>query len=253
MYVLNKVVWFFINPLTLPLVAAFAGGVLLARKAGRRRLGACLLFASLAFLWFASTLTCLKLVGCPLERPYLATQAAGSLPSADAIVLLGGGMGKFPDMAYPEMFDGADRVWHAARLWKAGKAPVVVASGTGELEATVPLLLDLGVPRGAIVVDNESRNTYENSRFTERLLLDRAGGAATGAPPSVLLVTSAWHMPRSLGNFSKTSLRVVPAAADFGATNSRARHWWDWIAPSPDTLMRSYVCFKEWLGRLAKK
>ena len=253
MYIINKVVWFFLNPLTLPLVGAIVGGVLLAWKHGWRRVaGAGLLFASLAFLWFESTPVCLKLVGCPLERPYLAAQTAESLPTADAIVILGGGMGKFSGMAYPEMFDAADRVWHAARLWKAGKAPVIVASGTGELEATVPLLLDFGVPRGAIVVDNESRNTYENSRFTERLLLERLG-PSTNAPPSILLVTSAWHMPRALGNFSRTSLRVSAAAADFSATNSRVWHWWDWIAPSADALMRSNCCFKEWMGRLARK
>ena len=252
MYVLNKIVWFFLNPIALPLTVASVGGVLLILKNPRRRLGACMLFLSLAFLWFASTQACLCIVGRPLERPYLATQAVESLPSADAVVVLGGGMGKCGDMAYPDMYEAADRVWHAARLWKAGKAPLVVASGAGETAATVPLLLDLGVPRDAIVVDNESRNTYENSRFTERLLLDRAG-TATNAPPSVLLVTSAWHMPRACGNFSKTSLRVVPAAADFSATNSRVRHWWDWIAPGADTLMRNNYFFKEWLGRLARK
>ena len=252
MYVLNKVVWFFLNPITLPLAGALVGGVLLVRKAPRRRLGGWILFLSLTFLWFESTQVCLYIVGRPLERPYLATQTVDSLPSADAVVVLGGGIGKCDDMAYPDMYDSADRVWHAARLWKAGKAPIVVASGTGELDATVPVLLDFGVPREAIVVDDKSRNTYENSRFTERLLIERAGGAANAAP-SVLLVTSAWHMPRACGNFAKTSLRVVPAAADFSATNARVRHWWDWVAPGADTLMRNNYYFKEWLGRLARK
>ncbi|MBQ2628322.1 MAG: YdcF family protein [Kiritimatiellae bacterium] len=252
MYVLNKIVWFFLNPLTLPLLGAVVGGVLLVRKNPWRRLGGSLLFLSLAILWFESTQACLSVVGRTLERPYLPTQAVESLPSADAVVILGGGMGKNEDMAYPDMYEAADRVWHAARLWKAGKAPIVVASGTGEMEATVPLLLDFGVPREAIVVDDKSRNTYENSRFTERLLLERAG-SSTNAAPSVLLVTSAWHMPRACGNFAKTSLRVVPAAADFSASNARPRHWWDWVAPGADTLMRNNYCFKEWLGRLARK
>ena len=253
MYVLNKIVCFFINPVVLPLSGAVAGGVMMSGGSGRvRRFGGCLLFASLAFLWFASTPACLYLVGHTLERPYLSAQTAESLPSADAIVVLGGGIGKRSDMAYPEMFDAADRVWHAARLWKAGKAPVVVASGAGDLYATVPLLLDFGVPRDAIVVDNDSRNTYENSRFTERLLRARSGSGAD-APRSVLLVTSAWHMTRALGNFSRTSLRAVPAAADFSMSNFRAWHWWDWFAPSADALMRNTYCFKEWLGRLAQR
>ena len=247
MYILNKVVWFFLNPVVVPVVGAFVGALLLRKfsKAGR-----ILLFASLALLWFESTLSCVCLLGLPLERPYLATQSVDALPNADAIVLLGGGIGKNDEMTYPEMYDGADRVWHAARLWKAGKAPVVVVSGTNDLHSTVPLLLDLGVRREAIVVDNESRNTYENSRFTERLL-----AKGEGVSHKVLLVTSAWHMPRASGNFSKTSLEVVPAACDFSAYNAfyGAMYFWDWIAPSADSMMRTNFLFKEWLGKLARR
>lgn len=249
MYVLNKVVWFFLNPMMVPMLGALLGASLFRR----RLLWRILLFASLAVLWFESTVSCVCLLGLPLERRYLASQDVGSLPQADAAVLLGGGIGKSDKMAYPDMYEAADRVWHAARLWKAGKARLVVVSGSNDLSAAVPLLLDLGVPRDAIVVDNESRNTYENSRFTERLLCPSNSVAA--ASPKVLLVTSAWHMPRACGNFSKTSLSVVPAACDFSAFNAYhgVRHWWDWIAPSADSMMRTNYMFKEWLGRLARR
>ena len=258
MYVLNKVVWFFLNPVVVPLVVAIVGAALFKRRA---KTGRILLFGSLALLWFESTLPCVCLLGLPLERPYLATQSVESLPTADAIVLLGGGIGKNDKMVYPDMFDGADRVWHAARLWKTGKAPVVVVSGVNDLEATVPLLVDFGVPREAVAVDNESRNTYENSRFTERLLLQRMEASAAqnpacgGARPRILLVTSAWHMPRACGNFSKTSLDVVPAACDFTTFNAYygSDHWWDWIAPSADSMMRTNYLFKEWLGKFARR
>ena len=249
MYVLNKIVWFFLNPLVVPIVGAVVGASLFRRRLCWR----ILLFASLALLWFESTMTCVCLLGLPLERKYLASQSVDSLPRADAIVLLGGGIGKNDEMDYPDMYEAADRVWHAARLWKAGKAPLVVVSGSNDLSAAVPLLLDFGVPREAIVVDNKSRNTYENSRFTESLL--RASGAVSSASPSVLLVTSAWHMPRACGNFSRTSLSVVPAACDFSTFNvyHGAGHWWDWIAPSADSTMRTNYLFKEWLGRLARR
>ena len=55
-----------------------------------------------------------------------------------------------------------------------------------DLAAAVPLLVDLGVPREAIAVDDKSRNTYENSRFTERLLLERV--LAAGKPTVVILL-----------------------------------------------------------------
>lgn len=246
MYVINKIVWFFLNPLVVPLVVAIVGAAIAGR---RTRAGRILVIASLAILWFESTSTCVCLLGLPLERPYLQTQSVDALPQVDAIVLLGGGIGKNDEMVYPDMYEGADRVWHAARLWKAGKAPVVVVSGSNDLAAAVPLLVDLGVPREAVVVDNKSRNTYENSRFTEKLLV---GG---GTAPKVLLVTSAWHMPRACGNFAKTSLCVVPAACDFSTHNVfyGIRHWWDWIAPSADSMVRSNYLFKEWLGRLARR
>ena len=75
MYVLNKIVWFFLNPLMLPIVCAAVGGVLLIRKKPRRCLGGWLLFLSLVFLWFESSQVCLGILGRTLERPYLATQS----------------------------------------------------------------------------------------------------------------------------------------------------------------------------------
>ena len=248
MYVLNKVVWFFLNPVVVPMVGAFVGAALLRKRA---HAGSVVLFSSLALLWFESTLACVCMLGLPLERPDLATQSVDSLPAADAIVVLGGGIDKQEEMEYPDMYEGADRVWHAARLWKAGKAPTVIVSGTNSLESTVSLLADFGVPREAVAVDNESRNTYENSRFAERLVLARK----TSGEPKVLLVTSAWHMPRACGNFSKTSLAVVPAACDFSTFNAYhgARHWWDWVAPSADAMVHSSFLFKEWLGKLARR
>lgn len=237
MFYLNKIVWFCLNPVTLLLTVAIAAA------AWRRRW---LALTALGGLWFCSTLSAVALLGLPLERPYLATARAETLPAAGAIVVLGGGIGKVESMAYPEMFDGADRLWHAARLYKAGKAPKVIVSGRNDLDAAVPLLVDFGIPREAIVVDNASRNTYENSRFTERLL---------GAGTKVLLVTSAWHMPRACGNFSKTSLEIVPAACDFVATCAvrGSEHWWDWLSPSADGLARTTFLFKEWLGRMARR
>ena len=120
MYLLNKIVWFFLNPLALPLACACVGAAVFAR---RRRLGGWLLGVPLAFIWFESTPACMFLLGLPLERPYLAAQPVESLPKADAAVVLGGGMLKNAAMRYPDMNEAADRVWHAARIWKAGKAP----------------------------------------------------------------------------------------------------------------------------------
>lgn len=254
MFYLNKIVWFWLNPSMLPLIAAVAGLWLFLRgkRPLSRRVGLAAIVLALVFMWFASTLACVCLLGLPLERPYLAAQSAEDAPQADAIVVLGGGMSHVDEMMYADMSDGADRVWHGARLYKAGKAPLIVVSGTNDLHSTVPLLMDFGVPREAIVVDDQSRNTYENSRFTEQLL---AAQGEEGVRKRVLLVTSAWHMTRSLGNFSKTSLETIPAPADFKAHMSYyGRHyWWAWIAPTPDNFWQAGAYAKEWLGRFAKR
>lgn len=253
-FYLNKIVWFWLNPAMLPLVAAAFGFLIYLRSKRNiiRRMGLLVVAASLAFVWFASTLACVCLLGIPLERPYLSLQSVESAPTADAIVVLGGGISKAEELSFPDMADGADRIWHGARLYKAGKAPIVIVSGTNDLYSTVPLLVDLGVPREAIVVDNESRNTYENSRFTEDLLLADIEDVST--PKRILLVTSAWHMTRSLGNFSQTSLEAFPAPADFKAHSSMygRQHWWTWIAPTPDNFWQVGMYAKEWLGRLAR-
>lgn len=251
MYWLNKAVWLFLNPVSACAGLGLAGAAAAAFGRGRvRRAGLLAAAAASVALWFAATPMWSCIVGLPLERPYLAMQNPDALPKADAIVLLGGGIGKCDEMEFPDMAESADRVWHAARLYRAGKAPLVVVSGRNDLAAAVPLLVDLGVPREAIAVDNESRNTYENSRFTERLVAERLGEGRT-----VLLVTSAWHMTRSLGNFAKTSLKAVPAPADFKAHNVRygCDHWFEWLVPDADKLNFATAAEKEWLGRLARR
>ncbi len=78
----------------------------------------------------------------------------------------------------PDMGSAADRVWLAARLYKAGKAPLVLVSGggdravyaTSEAQAMRELLLDMGVPDAALVLEEDSRNTRENAVFSARVL-----------------------------------------------------------------------------------
>lgn len=243
MYYVNKIVWFFVNPAMVPIVGLVAGLAFRAKGGPRlRRWGLGLIVASTAFLWFANTLSCVALLGLPLERPYLATQKAETLPEAEAIVVLGGGMLKTEEMAYPDMNPAADRVWHAARLYRAGKAPLVVVSGVNDLASTVPLLEDLGVPREKILVDDESRNTYENSRFAERTL---------GEGKTVLLVTSAWHMPRARMLFERRGLEVIPAPTDYEMTAvAEAPVTFMDFFPTADGLRWNTYAVKEWVGRL---
>ena len=156
-------------------------------------------------------------MGYSLECEWPVVRAEDA-PSADAVVLLGGSMGANTN-AYPyaEMWTGADRVWHAACLYKAGKAPRFIASGNGDRVSTLPLLLDFGVPESAVVFEDESRNTEENARFVERLLTasDKSGTqlpTANDQQPTkkILLVTSAYHMRRAMLMYRKYAQNHPP-------------------------------------------
>jgi uncharacterized SAM-binding protein YcdF (DUF218 family) len=252
MYWLNKAVWFFLNPAGVPLFTPIVAFLVWRLSKNRlvRKMAIVIGCIALLFLWFMSTPLGVHILGCSLEKPYLSMQMADTAPKADAIVLLGGGMAKpYGEISYPDMSLSADRVWHAVRLYKAGKAPVIITTGTSDDSSTLPLLLDFGVPKSAILIDVESRNTYENSRFTEKMLL-----SSGKKNPKVLLVTSAWHMRRASSNFSKTSLEVIPAPTDFAAYTSRPlEEWWMALSPSPYTFWLNSIFYKEHLGMLARR
>lgn len=241
-------------PVTLALLAI--GAAMVWR--GRRRTGIGFLAGAAAWLWFSSSGLMTALAGRSLEKMYPA-QPVEEMPQADAIVLLGGGMGSDKDVSpYPEMWSSADRVWHAARLYKAGKAPIIVISGrqNGDSDPTRELLKDFGVPDDAMVNEAASGNTEENARNVIGLLgageaeATDGSAAAEGAPRKrVLLVTSAWHMRRALWNFRNAPFEVVPAPADYEATiMSAGMSWPSMLVPQSACAARNSYAWKEIIG-----
>jgi uncharacterized SAM-binding protein YcdF (DUF218 family) len=237
--------------LLLPLGAALALGLLalLAAAATARKLAATLGVLALAWLWTWSTPAASHWLREYLERQHPALPAA-ALPAADAIVLLGGGISGAlqPARPYPDLGSAADRVWHAARLYHAKKAPrIVVLGGPGALpsytgdgaSAMAALLADLGVPKGALVLETRSRTTAENARVAEKLLRELGVRRA-------LLVTSALHMPRALRSFQSVGVEIVPASTDIEVV-PRPAHWIRWM-PSASALAGSSRAFHELLG-----
>lgn len=245
MFILNKIVGFMINPMSVGLLLILAAAVFLWRRNRRLALSCCLL----AFLWFWvwSSKPMYLFLGGGLEKRFPPMRAE-AMPKADAIVLLGGGMTSSRASPYAEMWSAADRVWHAARLYRAGKAPVVVPTGVGEESSSVPLLVDFGVPSRAIRAETASRNTEENAQYTARLIKGLPG-APTNGVSKVLLVTSAWHMRRALLVFARQGVEVIPAATDheFYALAER-RSLADLVLPNPAYLARNGDMFKEYVG-----
>ncbi len=242
MYYLNKIVWAMVNPWALGLLLVITGIV----YACRRRRKACVgfLVGAVTWLWFWSMPIVANALGASLESD-AEIVSVEQLPRADAIILLGGGMNAATNVyPYANICAGADRVWHAARLFKAGKAPVIVPSGTGVDNCELPFLLDLGVPRSAIVTESESRNTEENAKFVAELLKDRPN-------PKVLLVTSAWHMRRAVLMYRRYApdMEIIPAATDYESTICRAQPFdIGELCPNFFALTTSCTMWKEVLG-----
>jgi uncharacterized SAM-binding protein YcdF (DUF218 family) len=171
-----------------------------------------------------------------------------ALPTAEAIVVLGGGMRQqLEPRPWHEVGEAGDRVLYAARLYQAGVAPVVIVSGgQGSLEnpglvpeasAMTDMLVALGIPRQAIIVESVSRNTYENALESARLL------SAHGWT-RVVLVTSAMHMPRACAVFARQGLSVIPAPTDYLLTYS---DWEFYTRPDPVTMLMNLLPKAEYM------
>ena len=200
-------------------------------------------------LWIASTPIFSDHLCLTLEQRYppIAVEAT---PTADAIVVLGGAVGgPEPPRITLDLTDAADRVLHAARLYRAGKAPVIVISGgaISWLGSDIPeagsiqsLLEEWGVPGASILTESASRNTYENAVFTRQLL-------AAHELQRVLLVTSAMHMPRALATFRSAGINAVPAPTDYTVTYKNKRTVIDFL-PDAAELSHTTDAIKEYIG-----
>ncbi len=248
---LDKILTLLVMPLG---VAVGAGLLALAAFAlGRRRSAAGLTAFAVVWLWGWSTPLATWAVVGPLTDPY-PVRRAEALADADAIVLLSGSIKPIRgNMVYPDLSDSADRIWHAARLYHAGKAPLIIVSGGNvwgsrkwpSKASAMRMLLDaLGVPDDAIVVEGSSRNTRQNALSTKKL-------AAGRGIERVLLVTSGWHLRRAEAAFRHMGLDVIPAATDYGHTkHSLDKPYIFEFLPSVSALSFNSKLFREHLGYL---
>ncbi len=240
-----------LNALAMPLGTSLALGLIALAAAlfGRRRLAAMIGVVSVGWLWLWSTPVVSDALRGYMERQVPAKPVA-EMPAADVIVVLGGAVegALLPWRPYPDLNSAADRVWHAARLYKAGKAPRILLSGgrgplpsyTGDEASAMALVLkDLGVPESALVFEKRSRTTSENASESAKLLSEL--GARR-----VLLVTSALHMPRALRSFRIKGIEVIPASTDVQVVAHPA-HFMRWM-PDDLALRDSTMAIHEVLG-----
>lgn len=248
--VLSKVLPVLVYPLTLFLLLAALAALL--RLAGRPRGAGWCLGLALVVLLVGSNPYLASRFRAGLEGGYTPFAAADA-PRADAVVLLGGALHlPVPPRPTAELSDAADRVLYAARLYRAGRAGRVIVSGgnvfeqgggvRGESWYLAELLREWGVPADAIVIEEKSRNTRENALETRKILeRERLG--------TILLVTSAMHMPRALATFRGAGVDAVALPVDYTVGALRRPLILD-LLPSAGALQANEQTLREYLGIL---
>jgi uncharacterized SAM-binding protein YcdF (DUF218 family) len=174
--------------------------------------------------------------------------------SGDVILLLGGGIHQgvqdLTGKGTPSN-DMAGRIITAVRAQKELKAPIIISGGAvfsgQQPEAPVVrrILIDLGVPDKKVIVEAKSRDTVENARYC-RQIIDSHGFKRP------VLVTSAYHMKRSLEAFRKAGVKPVALPAQFHSGSGLPPVWVDFL-PSAGALHTSCKALREQLGLLFYK
>ena len=247
-FTLSKVLFFFIQPINWivwPLLYTAFG----KNEKWRKRTLIVSLFAGLFFsnhfifnqsvkLWEVNTITTPD-----IKEPY------------DIGILLGGYSNFFikPDADRHNFNERGARFFQAYELYKKGKfKKFLLTGGSGSMFGTEKseavlareLLLRLGVPDSDIIVEPDSKNTFENALFTHELLKEKYPDA------SLLLITAAWHMRRSIGCFDRVDLKYTPFSVDFMGEENRYVPA-SLIIPNSQTIWRWEILIKEMIGYVA--
>jgi uncharacterized SAM-binding protein YcdF (DUF218 family) len=247
-FVASKLLGFFALPSNDVLAAGIIGlGLMPTRFA---RTGRVLLSASIILFLTFGLLPLGKMLIEPLEERFPPWEASSDAP--DGIVVLGGAIEPAHVLARRafELNEAAERITATAELArKYPSARILYSGGNGSLmprggsEADIAgaLLETLGVQAQRLILEDQSRTTAENAEFSRRLAMPKVG-------ERWLLVTSAYHMPRSIGAFRQAGFPVEAYPVDY-RTEGTANLWipFDSVASG---LGRTDTAAREWVGLL---
>ena len=201
----------------------------------------------------------------PIEDtcPPLAANETGHEP--EAIVVLGGGTvqnspetsaaaqrtlsllgrGSTPETGKGDTLspDALKRAVHAFALQKDFYLPIVFSGGRvfdygqePEAVTAARVFALFGLPSNRIIAETKSRNTWENARETSKLGFK-----------CVILVTSAYHMPRSVFCFENNGISVIPSPTDYKCDRGRRYGFFSFM-PSMSSMQLTYLALHEYIG-----
>ena len=177
-------------------------------------------------------------------------------PQEIAIVL--GGIGRIdPTEKRIEFTSSADRLLKALELYHQKKVKrILITGGSGsvlhpedkEAMYIYQYLKNIHIPDSVILIENESRNTYENAVFSAKLL-----DSLHIPKNNIVLVTSAYHLRRSIAVFEKQGFQNIipfPAERTSGQRKFELDHC---LLPHPDAMSTLYKYIHEWIGLIIYK
>lgn len=172
----------------------------------------------------------------------------------DLAIILGGYSSFDPSINMIEFHEASDRLIHGINLYQQNKASkILISGGSGSMVGVdqegvymYPFLVDFGIKKKDLWVDSLSKNTHENAVFSKKILEENNFNG------SILLITSAMHMPRAEACFNKLNIDVTPFAVDRLA--GERKYYFDHLfIPNLHTMHKWKSFFHEILGLVIYK
>lgn len=247
-FILSKIFGFVVQPLNFSILLLSLA--LLAAVFRWRKLAVGSTAIAFSVLALATWTSLGSLMLTPLEdrypKPAFPAEVAG-------IVVLGGGFEGAINLARGgyELNSGGDRFvetavlarrYPAARIVVTGGTGALLLAGEGDADTAPRLLAALGVEPERLILENRSRNTYENAVFTRELV-------SPGPGETWLLVTSAFHMPRSKALFDKAGFATLPWPVDYRTSGEEGVGLF--TDNANDALQNTTLAIREWIGLFA--
>lgn len=250
MFILSKLFWIVCQPLSLAFLLGAFG--FLAGLLRRRGLSLVAVGLSGVILFVALFTTTGSYMVQTLEDRF-PRPAAGDPADLSCMIVLGGGFDNHSDTyrgGY-NMNGAGDRFIETLRLArKYPQAKILVSGGDGTItqnelgDAVIAqrMFADFGIAKDRTLDDGDSRTTFENAINTKQLL------AANGLS-HCLLITSGFHMPRSVGIFRKLDIDVIPWVVDYRSSGQEYPGL-DFTQPQQNAGLLS-TAVREWIGMVA--
>ena len=246
-FIISKIFYFLISPFTWCALLLLAAVVF---KNKRKRL---LIWTAVMFFVFSNPFIINKLMSA-WETEYLRYEDLKE--QYDVGIILGGTLRYYHGPLERPMYGkNADRFISAVELYKRNKIKkILISGGSGKLmrpeerEAVIltETLKQMGVNENDIIQENKSRSTYENAKYTAEIL------KAQYPKGKFMLITSSFHMRRSIMCFKKQELPVTPFPVDQQSgedilTPDKI------IIPDAENFIKWTTVIHEWVGIVAYK